>query len=171
FKRVGGGWVWSFTTNNLLLDGYSTSLYIRRVAELYSAAVDATPAPPRWFGRLEDLVAGSASTPGGSDIVDHWRGVLAVDAFSEPTGSTPTDLFSFSYRPVPVALPAGAGDRLRMLARETKSTWTDLVITAWGLYTALAGNRDYLAVRVPSMMRGEPESLRVPGAVARALPV
>ncbi|MCK9906280.1 hypothetical protein MXD63_40610, partial [Frankia sp. Cpl3] len=26
FKRVGGGWVWSFTTNNLLLDGYSTSL-------------------------------------------------------------------------------------------------------------------------------------------------
>ncbi|KPM56058.1 hypothetical protein ACG83_12895 [Frankia sp. R43] len=58
-----------------------------------------------------------------------------------------------------------------MLARQVRSTWTDLVITAWGLYTALAGNRDYLAVRVPSMMRGEPESLRVPGAVARALPV
>ncbi|MEX5713953.1 hypothetical protein AB1484_38780, partial [Parafrankia sp. FMc6] len=58
-----------------------------------------------------------------------------------------------------------------MLARRTKSTWTDLVITAWGLYTALAGNQDYLAVRVPSMMRGTRESLRVPGAVARALPV
>ncbi|WP_311983579.1 amino acid adenylation domain-containing protein [Parafrankia sp. CH37] len=171
FRRVGGGWVWSFTTNNLLLDGYSTSLFIRRVAELYSAAVDGTPEPPRWFGRLEDLVAGSASTPGGSDIVGYWRGVLAVDVFSEPVGSTPADLFSFSYRPVPVALPVGADDRLRVLARQAKTSWTDLVITAWGLFTALVGNQDYLAVRVPSMMRGEPESLRVPGAVARALPV
>ncbi|MBE3201500.1 amino acid adenylation domain-containing protein [Frankia sp. CH37] len=171
FRRAGGGWVWSFTTNNLLLDGYSTSLFIRRVAELYSAAVDGTPAPPRWFGRLEDLVAGSASTPGGSDIVGYWRGVLAVDVFSEPVGSTPADLFSFSYRPVPVALPVGADDRLRVLARQAKTSWTDLVITAWGLFTALVGSQDYLAVRVPSMMRGEPESLRVPGAVARALPV
>ncbi|MEX5635133.1 amino acid adenylation domain-containing protein [Parafrankia sp. FMc2] len=171
FRRAAGGWVWSFTTNNLLLDGYSMSLYIRRVAEIYSAAVDGTPAPARWFGRLEDLVAGSASTPGGSAVVGHWRDVLAVDVFSEPAGGMPADLFSFSYRPVPVVLPPDADDHLRLLARQMRSTWTDAVITAWGLYTALAGGRDCLAVRVPSMMRGAAESLRVPGAVARALPV
>ncbi|WP_285702110.1 condensation domain-containing protein, partial [Actinomadura sp. NBRC 104412] len=37
-RRVNGAWAWIFVTNILLVDGYGVSLFVRRVAEVYSAS-------------------------------------------------------------------------------------------------------------------------------------
>ncbi len=60
---------------------------------------------------------------------------------------------------------------MQRLARATRVSWTDSLIALWGVYTALVDGRDCVAVRVPSMLRDDRESLRTPSAISRAIPV
>ncbi|QOC94750.1 non-ribosomal peptide synthetase [Micromonospora craniellae] len=165
-RRTDGNWAWFFAADNILLDGYSVTLFIRRVAEIYTAAVRGEPVSDAWFGRLADATADPVAPP---EAMDFWRALLDVD--SEQAPGTVADLFSFSYRPVRVALPDGGYERLRAYARGIRANWTDLLVAYWGLYNSLAGRRDEIAVRVPFMMRDGRALLRTPSALSRVLPV
>jgi hypothetical protein len=171
-RRGDGGWAWSLLSNNLLLDGYSLSLYTRRIAELYSAAVTGSNAPDRWFGNLEDAVAAAAAGAPDHETLEYWRGVLAVDTEDDAQAQPDlTDVFSFSYRPVMIPASEDVYGRLRSFARGNGASWSDVLITLWGLFTSLAEGRDYLSVRVPLMLRDSRELLRTPLAISRALPI
>ncbi|WP_018657608.1 non-ribosomal peptide synthetase [Actinomadura flavalba] len=167
-RRADGTWAWFFAADNVLLDGYSVTMFIRRVAEIYSAAVRAEPVPEAWFGRLVDALPPSHDSEPGA--VEYWRRVLDVDVAPERSSGV-ADLFAFSYRPVRLALAEDAFDRVRTFARGVRTNWTDALIALWGLYTALAERRDDVALRVPFMMRDTPASLRTPSALSRVLPV
>ncbi|MCD2157842.1 amino acid adenylation domain-containing protein [Rhodococcus cerastii] len=172
FRRNAGGWAWCFMTNSLMLDGYGYMLVTRRVAEVYSSMVNQTAVPPRQFGHLADLT--THPTPEqASRAVNHWREVLSVDVDPASTEEIPlADLFAYSYDPNRLGLPVDFGDRLERLAQNAQVAWTDALIAVWGLYTALVEGRDYLAVRVPLMLREGSRAIRkTPCAVARALPV
>ncbi|WP_165956656.1 non-ribosomal peptide synthetase [Kribbella antibiotica] len=160
-RREDGTWAWILITNILLVDGYSISLFIRRVAEIYSG----DPTPDRWFGSLQNLTHESSTEAGRA----YWNDVLGVE-----TAGPAEDLseaFVASSRPVVVPIPDDAYPKVQQLARTARVSWTDSLITLWGVYTALVESRDYVAVRVPLMLRDDREALRTPSAISRAIPV
>ncbi|GAA4208566.1 non-ribosomal peptide synthetase [Streptosporangium oxazolinicum] len=171
-RRADGTWAWVFAADNILLDGYSVTLFIRRVAEIYSAAVRDEPVPEAWFGRLADaLPSPHAPVSPEPGAMEYWRRLLDVDVAQERPSTVAAELFSFSYRPVRLPTADGVFDRLRAFSRNVRSNWTDTLIALWGLYTSLAERRSDIAVRVPFMMRDTPGLLRTPNAMSRVLPV
>nr|WP_254716830.1 non-ribosomal peptide synthetase [Actinomadura sp. WMMB 499] len=171
-RRADGTWAWFFASDNVLLDGYSVTMFIRRVAEIYSAAVRNEPVPDAWFGRLADALPSPHDEVGPDPgTVEYWRRLLDVDVVQEPASAVPAELFSFSYRPVRLPTPDSTFDRLRTFSRSVRANWSDALIALWGLYTSLAERRTDIAVRVPFMMRDTPDLLRTPNAMSRVLPL
>ncbi|MEV6281560.1 amino acid adenylation domain-containing protein [Kribbella sp. NPDC051770] len=160
-RRENGGWAWILVTNILLVDGYSISLFIRRVTEIYQAD---GPVPERWFGSLKPV-----ADLGSDEDVTYWNGVLGID-----TAGHSEDLsavFVSSTRPVVVPTSDDTYARVQQFARTARVSWTDALISFWGVYTALAEDREYVAVRVPLMLRDDREALKTPGAISRAIPL
>ncbi|MEV1292133.1 amino acid adenylation domain-containing protein [Pseudonocardia sp. NPDC049635] len=178
--RSGGGWAWAFTHHHLMLDAYGTSLFVRRVSELYTARVTGTAAAEPWYGDLADTLdterseAGGPGRSGGPAGRDgdqaYWQRILDVDP--GPSGADELD-GAFSFRPhtVQVPLPEDTRDRLTAFARAARSSWPDALVTLWGLYTARVQHLDRVAVRVPFMMRSGGALLRTPSMSSRILPV
>ncbi|MEV6281566.1 amino acid adenylation domain-containing protein [Kribbella sp. NPDC051770] len=165
-RRDNGGWAWILVTNILLVDGYSISLFIRRVTEIYTATQAGDPVPDRWFGSLKPV-----TDIGSDEDVAYWNGILGIDSAGHSTTDDLSEALVSSSRPVPVPLTDDAYGRIQQFARTARVSWTDTLITAWGVYTALAEGRDYVAVRVPLMLRDDREALKTPSAISRAIPV
>ena len=172
YQRSDATWAWCLATQNILLDGYSFTLFIRRVAEIYSAGIGGAPAPACRFGRLADVLpAGSAAADERSGIDGYWRDLLNVDVDREASPPSVPDLFAASYHPVQVPGIDGLDQRLQAFARQIGTLWTDVLTAAFGLYLAGVDNTDHIAVRVPFMLRGTSLSRRTPCAMSRVLPV
>ncbi|NEA32354.1 amino acid adenylation domain-containing protein [Streptomyces sp. SID13031] len=168
-RRNDGTWAWILVTNILLVDGYSISLFIRRVAEVYSAAQAGDPVPDRWFGTLKNVTEhGDSSTEEG---VAYWSGILGIESAGHESAEDLSGVFVSSSHPVVVPTPDDTYSKVQQFARTARVSWTDSLIALWGVYTALADSRDYVAVRVPLMLRDDRESLKTPSAISRAIPV
>nr|WP_238356094.1 non-ribosomal peptide synthetase [Kribbella italica] len=161
-RRDDGRWAWILVTNILLVDGYSISLFVRRVAELYAG----DPVPDRWFGDLKNVLGTTAE-----DDDTYWSGVLGIDNAGHEGAEDLSDAFVSSSQPVVVPIPDDTYSKVQQFARTARVSWTDSLIAFWGVYNALIDSRDYLAVRVPLMLRDDRESLRTPSALSRSVPV
>ncbi|WBQ08460.1 non-ribosomal peptide synthetase [Kribbella sp. CA-293567] len=168
-RREDGSWAWILVTDILLVDGYSISLFIRRVAEIHSATQAGDPVPDRWFGSLEDVTAHGDS--GTEEDATYWSSILAVESAGHESVEDLSEVFVSSSRPVAVPVPDDTYSRVQQFARTARVSWTDSLIAVWGVYTALIDRRDYVAVRVPLMLRDDRESLKTPSAISRAIPV
>ncbi|BEL06137.1 hypothetical protein Q0Z83_043280 [Actinoplanes sichuanensis] len=166
-RRENGTWAWILITDILLVDGYSISLFIRRVAEVYTAQRAGDAVPDRWFGSLKNVTDGNGLDEG----VAYWDGVLGVGSAGHEPVEGLSEVFVSASRPVVVPLPGDAYARVQQFARAARVSWTDSLIALWGVYTALVEGRDCVAVRVPLMLRDDRESLRTPSARSRAIPV
>ncbi|WP_394618762.1 amino acid adenylation domain-containing protein [Lentzea sp. JNUCC 0626] len=170
-RRENGTWAWILITNILLVDGYSISLFIRRVAEVYSATHAGEAIPERWFGSVKNITDAQNSGTGLEEGVAYWSGVLGVESASLENGEDLSGVFVSSSRPVVVPVPDDTYSKVQQFARTARVSWTDSLIALWGVYTALAEGRDVVAVRVPLMLRDDRESLKTPSAISRAIPV
>ncbi|MFC4460320.1 amino acid adenylation domain-containing protein [Pseudonocardia nematodicida] len=169
-RRSAGGWAWAFTHHHLLLDAYGVSLFVRRVAELYTARTTGTPAPDRWFGSLADAVGTGATDPdGGSEA--YWREILDVETDSGDDAPDLAEAFAFRPHTTRVPLAPEVRDRLGTFARAARLSWPDALVTMWGLYTARSRHSDRIAVRMPFMLRDGAALLRTPSMASRIFPV
>ncbi|WBQ08466.1 non-ribosomal peptide synthetase [Kribbella sp. CA-293567] len=168
-RRSDDTWAWILVTNILLVDGYSISLFIRRVAEVYSAARKSDPVPDRWFGSLKNVTAHDDSH--AEEGAAYWSGVLGIESARHESKEDLSGVFVSSSRPVVVPIPDDTYSTVQQFARTARVSWTDSLIAVWGVYTALIDRRDYVAVRVPLMLRDDRESLKTPSAISRAIPV
>ncbi|WNV85309.1 non-ribosomal peptide synthetase [Umezawaea sp. Da 62-37] len=171
-RRENGTWAWILITNILLVDGYSISLFIRRVAEVYSAHQAGDSVPDRWFGSVHNVT----NTNGHNDSsveedVAYWGGVLGIEYAGREDVEDLSGVFVSSSRPVVVPTADDTYSKVQQFARAARVSWTDSLIALWGVYTALVDGRDCVAVRVPLMLRDDRESLRTPSAISRAIPV
>ncbi|QYN36930.1 amino acid adenylation domain-containing protein [Pseudonocardia sp. DSM 110487] len=171
-RRKSGTWAWLLTSNVLLIDGYSISLFIRRVAEVYSAAQVDGAVPARWFGSLKDVVDAANLGPELDTSLGYWRGVLGIESVErDDSVGDLSEVFEFSYRPNSVPVRGETYAQIQELARQAGVSWADFLIAVWGVYTGFVEGHDYIAVRVPMMLRDSRESLRTPSAISRATPV
>ncbi|NNN36173.1 AMP-binding protein, partial [Streptomyces sp. S3(2020)] len=169
-RRENGAWAWILITDILLVDGYSISLFIRRVAEVYSARRTGDPVPERWFGALEDITDSSrhADSDAEEDLA-YWSGVLGVGGTTQVEDLS--EVFVASSQPVSVPIADDTYAKVQQSARAARVSWTDALIALWGVYSALVEGRDCVAVRVPLMLRDDREALKTPSALSRAIPV
>ncbi|MFH8467049.1 amino acid adenylation domain-containing protein [Streptomyces sp. NPDC017991] len=169
-RRENGTWAWILITNILLVDGYSISLFVRRVAEVYSAHQAGDPVPDRWFGTLRNITNTNGQNDSSAEAdVTYWRSVLGVENISQVEDLS--GVFVSSSQPVVVPIPDDTYSKVQQSARAARVSWTDSLIALWGVYTALVDGRDCVAVRVPLMLRDDRESLKTPSAISRAIPV
>ncbi len=171
-RREDGTWAWILVTNILLVDGYSISLFIRRVAEVYSAQQSGDSVPDRWFGTLKNITnADKRNDSSAEEDVTYWSSVLGIDYAGHEIVEDLSGVFVSSSRPVVVPIPDDTYSKVQQFARAARVSWTDSLIALWGVYTALVDGRDCVAVRVPLMLRDDRESLKTPSAISRAIPV
>ncbi|GAB3949648.1 non-ribosomal peptide synthetase DhbF [Kribbella albertanoniae] len=168
-RRADGTWAWILVTSILLVDGYSIFLFIRRVAEIYTATQAGEPVPDRWFGDLKNIL--DTERPDTAADIAYWNSVLDIETNGHENAEDIAELFATSSRPVPVPIPDDLYPKIQQFARAARVSWTDTLITLWGIYTALADGRDFIAVRVPLMMRDDREALKTPSAISRAIPI
>ncbi|WP_285690361.1 AMP-binding protein, partial [Actinoplanes sp. NBRC 103695] len=169
-RRENGTWAWILVTDILLVDGYSISLFIRRVAEVYSAAQAGDAVPDRWFGALKNVTNTSKNNESSDrEDVTYWSSVLGIGNTSHVEDLS--GVFVSSSQPVVVAVADDTYSKVQRFARAARVSWTDSLIALWGVYTALVDGRDRVAVRVPLMLRDDRESLKTPSAISRAVPV
>ncbi|MBN9735015.1 non-ribosomal peptide synthetase [Pseudonocardia sp. P1] len=168
-RRAAGGWAWAFTHHHLVLDAYGVALFVRRVAEHYTASHTQGTAPEPWFGRLADAV-GDGGVP-DTDGEIHWRTLLDVDVDPRGDAGDLADAFSFQPHTATVPLAADVRDRLVAYARAARLSWPDTMVALWGLFTARSRHSDRIAVRMPFMLRGGPALLRTPSMASRIFPV
>ncbi|MGW0963303.1 amino acid adenylation domain-containing protein [Streptomyces gelaticus] len=133
-----------WTSQHLVLDGWSVALVLREVLACYRESVDGTPAvlaEPVPHARYLEWLASQDSA--GSER--YWRGRLA--GFASPTAlSLPNPpLTSPDGAPirVPFALGREESDRLRAFARAHRVTLSTLLEGAWALtLSAFSGEHD-----------------------------
>ncbi len=131
--------------HHIVLDGYGFSLFIQRVAEVYTALEAGEDIPPCRLNTLEELLADEAAYH-ASERFTRDRAFWA-ERFAGRT--TDTDLAS-RLASVPhrfvretAHLPAPAADGLRSLARQTRSGLPVVAMAALALYVhRMSGNTD-----------------------------
>ncbi|WP_196217809.1 hypothetical protein, partial [Streptomyces blattellae] len=88
----------------LLVDGYSISLFIRRVAEVYSAQQAGDPVPDSWFGTLKSITNTNKHNDSSAEVdVTYWSSVLGVENTSQAEDLS--GVFVSSSQPVVVPIP------------------------------------------------------------------
>ncbi|MCP2098874.1 nonribosomal peptide synthetase MxcG [Actinosynnema pretiosum] len=156
--------LWYHRVHHILLDGYGLALFARRVADLYTAAVEGRPLPERTFGRYEDLLAQDVEYQRGGQHEqdrDFW-----VDYHRDRPAPV-----TLAGRSAPLArhvlrataeLPAATVAALRGLARSLRTSWPDVLVAGIAAHVHRMTGAEQVSVALPVMARTGPVALRVP---------
>ncbi|MFE9701915.1 amino acid adenylation domain-containing protein [Streptomyces sp. NPDC005930] len=164
---------WFSRVHHTIVDGYSWSLIVSRVAAVYSALVAGREPAPSGFGPLRELVdLDTAYRASGEFTADaaFWRERLALVA--EPAtlagrpGRVPTDHVRQAG-----AVTAERAEALRSLARETRASWPAVVVAGIAAYLGRLGGADDVVLGLAAAARPVPVARRTPGMVSNALPL
>jgi amino acid adenylation domain-containing protein len=159
--------------HHIILDGYGFSLFIQRVAELYTAAEERRPAPPCPFGSLAQLLADEAEYEASEHFTRdrrYWAEQLA-DWPAARRSHRPSAIVPHTFlRETGHVTPADT-EGLRALARQARTSLPSVAMSALALYVhRLAGNDD---VTLDLTVTGRAGSVArsVPSMVANVLPL
>jgi amino acid adenylation domain-containing protein/non-ribosomal peptide synthase protein (TIGR01720 family) len=171
--RVGAGEViWSQRYHHAVLDGLGMSLIERRVAEVYTALVTATVAPPT-FAPLRDLLDAEAGYRSGAAIEAdraYWAGELAGAPSPVTLGSArPGMPATLARRTIHLGPDELAG--IRSLAREAEVSWPAIPVAALGTYLARLTGTDDVVLGMPVAARPGRQARDVPGMASNIVPL
>ncbi|MFG3253799.1 amino acid adenylation domain-containing protein [Streptomyces sp. NPDC048172] len=156
--------------NHILMDGFSRSLFYRRLAALHAGEDSAAqgPLPPLRL-LAEDEAAYEGSERQEKDLA-FWE--KRFDGTPQPTllsTARPGDARHTLRRTAP--LPRETSERLRALAWEDRVTWpTTLIAATAGYLSQITGERDVL-LTLPVPARTGATARSVPGMRANFLPL
>ncbi|MGW7057976.1 amino acid adenylation domain-containing protein [Streptomyces sp. NPDC054904] len=172
-KLAGDRYTWFSRVHHTIVDGYSWSLIVSRVAALYSALAAGTAAKPSGFGTLDDLVALDSGYRESEQFAEDrafWSRRMAGAA--EPVGlaprptRVPTDHVRQAGR-----VAAGDADALRDLARELRVSWPAVVVAGIAGYLHRLTGAEDIVLGLAAAARPAAAAKRTPGMVSNALPV
>ncbi|WP_371534916.1 amino acid adenylation domain-containing protein [Streptomyces sp. NBC_00466] len=153
------------SVHHIALDGYGFSLFIQRVAELYSALESGRFRPDPSWGTLEELLSDEAAYHASERFAEdreYWAAQLAGHpAVPDAAGRLKSVPHRFVRESGPVGAPAAAG--LRALARQARTSLPSVAMAALALYVHRLSGRDEVSLDLTVTGRT--------GAVARTVPV
>ncbi|WP_432252538.1 amino acid adenylation domain-containing protein [Streptomyces sp. HNM1019] len=164
---------WFSRVHHAIVDGYSWSLIVARVAAVYTALVAGEEPSPNPFGSVRDLVAQDLAYRESERFAEDrefWTGRLQgltapVSLAPRPT-RVPTDHVRLAGE-----VPAKTAEALRGLARETSVSWPAVTVAAIAAYVhRLTGATD-VVLGLAVAARPDQTARRTPGMVSNALPL
>ncbi|PVC83219.1 condensation domain-containing protein, partial [Streptomyces sp. CS014] len=159
--------------HHILLDGFSLMLYLRRLAEVYSALAAERECPSHSFGSLGDLLraeeAYRASEQYGEDRA-YWLTSLAdhPDPVSLAGRSAPPES---SVLRRTTELTAAQATALQDAGRRAKSPWSLVTIAATAAFMHGMTSQDDILLALPVTARTGRAALATPGMLANELPL
>ncbi|WP_323136536.1 non-ribosomal peptide synthetase [Streptomyces anulatus] len=164
---------WFSRVHHTIVDGYSWSLIVSRVATVYSALVAGEEPKPDPFGSVRDLVDEDTAYRASEQFTadrDFWSRRLA--GLSEPA----------SLAPRPTRVPtdhvrhagevsADRADALRTLGRETGVSWPAVVVAGIAAYLHRVTGAPDVVLGLAVAARSGTAAGRTPGMVSNALPL
>ncbi|MFE0177215.1 non-ribosomal peptide synthase/polyketide synthase [Streptomyces sp. NPDC059002] len=159
--------------HHILLDGFGLMLYVRRLAEVYSALVAGEEYPTSTFGALEHLV--------GEDAAYRESAAFAADrAFWLEQFAEVTEPATLAGRSAPAAPTALRGsvplseERADLLTRAAESAGgprSALLIAAMAAYVHRMTAAEDVVLALPVSARAGRTALSTPGMLANELPL
>ncbi len=161
------------SAHHLAMDGFGFSLFVQRIAEVYTALEAGLGCPPSSLGSLDLLLADEVSYRASERFTrdrEYWAEQLvdrpdAVGLAGRLAATSPTFLRQTGHVPAPVA------DRLRALARQARANLPALAMAALAIYVHRLTSADDLILGLPVTGRTGTVARSVPGMVASQLPL
>ncbi|MEV0084099.1 amino acid adenylation domain-containing protein [Saccharopolyspora sp. NPDC050642] len=159
--------------HHIILDGYGFSLFIQRVAELYTAAEEKHPAPPCPFGSLAQILADEAEYEASERFArdqQYWAERLA-DWPAARRSLRPSSIVPHTFlRETGHVTPADA-EGLRALARQARTSLPSVAMSALALYVHRLAGDDEVTLDLTVNGRSGSVARGVPSMVANVLPL
>ncbi|WP_459751031.1 amino acid adenylation domain-containing protein [Streptomyces sennicomposti] len=164
---------WFSRVHHTLVDGYSWSLIVSRVAAVYSALVAGQEPAPSRFGTLRELVdldTAYRASPQFTEDAAYWNERLASAAAPAALAGRPVRVPVDHVRHTGAVAPERA-EALRALARETRASWPAVVVAGLAAYLGRLTGADDVVLGLAAAARPVPAARRTPGMVSNALPL
>ncbi|MEU8824340.1 amino acid adenylation domain-containing protein [Streptomyces sp. NPDC048636] len=166
-------YTWFSRVHHTIVDGFSWSLIVSRVAEVYTALVAGEEPSPGPFGSVRDLVARDLEYRESERFAgdrEFWTARLA--GLGEPVSLAPRpDRVPTDHVRLAGEVPAKTADGLRALGRETGVSWPAVTVAAIAAYLhRLTGATD-VVLGLAVAARPDRAARKTPGMVSNALPL
>lgn len=164
---------WYQRIHHVFIDGYGTSLLLRRICDLYRSfvtGVSATTRPFAPFGPLLEADQAYRESAGANADRAYWTQAFndRPDVVGLADGVAIT---SRSYTSVRAPFPAGVDQGLADVSASSGVNWPDILVALVGAYVQRhIGGREAI-VGVPAMLRVGSVGARVPAMVMNVLPI
>lgn len=163
---------WLQIYTHLIVDGYSASLLVRRVAALYGALASGRAAPPLRSLGLAELLARESrrrSSPEWRIARNYWLEKLAVLPEPLPLSERPW-VNHCGVNRLTRELPARLAEALRRKARECGTTLPRLLTAAIAAYLHRLTGKEDILLSFPALSR-EPDELDTPLMMSDVIPL
>lgn len=167
YSRQSGGTCWVIHTHHLLLDAYGIGLLTKRIAEIYTALASQQAVPAAWFSSCTAL----ADQDDHDETLSAWDSHFATVADDVPFNSGLQQRFSSHPQNIQQTLAPHITELIDHQASRSQVTWSDVLTTAWGLYSAMLDGRSSFTVRLFRMNRSDRATLTAPGMCVTSVPV
>ncbi|NUT90409.1 MAG: AMP-binding protein, partial [Saccharothrix sp.] len=165
--------LWYQRVHHIALDGYGLSLVARRVAEVYTALVEAREPAEHTFGSLASVVEEDQSyvdSPKPAAAREYWT--AKAEGRSEPVVlARRAGKLARSVHRVTADLDAEDIAALKDVARRAGAMWSEAVTATFAAYLHRMTGADELTLALPVMSRLGSVSLRVPCMVTNVVPL
>ncbi|GAA4617229.1 non-ribosomal peptide synthetase [Saccharopolyspora hordei] len=159
--------------HHIVLDGYGMSLFVQRLADLYTAAERGVPAPPCPFGSLAQILAEEAEYEASERYTrdrEHWARQLADWPTAHRTRELSSAVPHTFLRETGFVTPDDARG-LRALARQARTSLPTVAMAALALYVHRLAGRDEVTLDLTVTGRAGSVARTVPSMVASVLPL
>ncbi|MER7010355.1 amino acid adenylation domain-containing protein [Saccharopolyspora sp. NPDC000359] len=159
--------------HHIVMDGFGLSLFIQRVAELYTAAEAEQPFPPCRFGTLAQILADEADYEASERFArdrQYWAEHLADWPKADRTRRLSSIVPHTFLRETGYVTPEDAAG-LRELARQARTSLPPVAMSALALYLHRLAGGDEVMLDLTVNGRSGSVARSVPSMVANVLPL
>uniref|UniRef100_UPI00300C1BCF amino acid adenylation domain-containing protein n=1 Tax=Nonomuraea sp. LPB2021202275-12-8 TaxID=3120159 RepID=UPI00300C1BCF len=172
FKIDDDRYFWYWRLHHLIMDGFGHSLFVRRVAEVYTAMERGEAVPTTPFGSLASLLEEEQGYLASSEIGrdrEFWRERLAGNpvpvALGRPTTKGTTRILRHTHH-----LAQHELDRLRALAGELGVKWSRLLVAIMAAFLHRVSGAEDVVMSLPVTGRATSTALNVPCMMSKVVP-
>ncbi|GDY58163.1 hypothetical protein SVIO_087860 [Streptomyces violaceusniger] len=172
-KTAADRFVWYQGYHHIVTDGAGSTLFARRVAELYTAFQRGEPAGESPFSSLTALLDQEAEYRESEEFERDRR--YWLERFASPPqaarlttapGTEPSDFLRHTTR-----IGADEADRLREAARAARTHWSVVLTAVVAVYLHRLTGAEDITLGFAVSARKDPISRRTPGTLANILPL
>ena len=164
---------WYQRYDHLLIDALGCLLFIRRVAELYTALVNEHPFTENPFGFLERVIAEDAAYRASERFTrdrQYWLNLLAdrpeTTSLSRRTGMDSSRVLSQA-----AWVPSSISQKLRLAGQRTTTGLAPVIVAATAIYLHRLTGAEDVVIGLPVTGRVGASSRRTPSMLANVIPL